>query len=48
MRLGQPVFMRIFKLSRELEVWLLNRGEDVAPDMQLRISSAFSSDAASG
>ncbi|XOF32700.1 MAG: L,D-transpeptidase family protein [Candidatus Electrothrix sp. YB6] len=27
MRLGQPVFMRIFKLSKELEVWLLSRGE---------------------
>lgn len=27
LRLGQPVFMRIFKLQRELELWLYNRGE---------------------
>jgi murein L,D-transpeptidase YafK len=27
MRLGQPVFMRIFKLSKQLELWLYNRGK---------------------
>ncbi|MCI5119838.1 MAG: 2-dehydro-3-deoxyphosphooctonate aldolase [Candidatus Electrothrix sp. AUS4] len=27
MRLGQPVFMRIFKLSKQLEVWVYSRGE---------------------
>jgi murein L,D-transpeptidase YafK len=27
MRLGQPVFMRIFKLSKQLELWLYSRGE---------------------
>ncbi len=27
MRLGQPVFMRIFKLSKQLELWMYNRGE---------------------
>ncbi|MCI5124119.1 MAG: 2-dehydro-3-deoxyphosphooctonate aldolase [Candidatus Electrothrix sp. AR5] len=26
MRLGQPVFMRIFKLSKQLELWLYSRG----------------------
>ncbi|MCI5166835.1 MAG: 2-dehydro-3-deoxyphosphooctonate aldolase [Candidatus Electrothrix sp. GM3_4] len=26
MRLGQPVFMRIFKLSKQLELWMYNRG----------------------
>ncbi|MCI5137565.1 MAG: hypothetical protein D3922_03930, partial [Candidatus Electrothrix sp. AR1] len=27
MRLGQPVFMRIFKLSKQLELWLYSRGK---------------------
>jgi hypothetical protein len=27
MRLGQPVFMRIFKLSKQLELWMYNRGK---------------------
>ncbi len=26
-RLGQPVFMRIFKMSKQLEVWMLKRGQ---------------------
>lgn len=27
MKLGQPVFMRIFKLSKQLELWLYSRGK---------------------
>lgn len=27
MRLGQPVFMRVFKLSKQLELWVYSRGE---------------------
>ena len=27
MQLGQPVFMRIFKLSKQLEIWIYSRGE---------------------
>ncbi|MCI5221288.1 MAG: 2-dehydro-3-deoxyphosphooctonate aldolase [Candidatus Electrothrix sp. AR4] len=27
LQLGQPIFIRIFKLSKELEVWMLNKGK---------------------